>query len=209
MPNRSISPEYLENGSFDKAAAYRVLVRDAATHCGIGTAHDIADYFRLRVPETRVILESLVASGEVDPVMVSGWGEVAYLDPAAVRPRAITGSVLLSPFDPIVWYRERAERLFGFRYRIEIYVPAPQRVYGYYVLPFMLDGALVARVDLKADRKAGRLLVRSAFIEEGHDAPLVTAALAEELDTFGRWLGMGDMVVDKTGDLGVRLAASM
>lgn len=209
LPERSIPPGLLSNGSFDKAAAYRVLVRDAVTHCGIGTAPDIADYFRLHVPETRAVLESLVSAGDVEPVTVPGWEEVAFLDPDAARPRAITGSALLSPFDPIVWNRDRAERMFGFRYRIEIYVPAPQRIYGYYVLPFMLDGHLVGRVDLKADRKAGNLLVRSAFIEAGRDTTRVVAALSEELDRFRRWIAMEDVVVSKNGNLGARLAASM
>ena len=139
----------------------------AAPHCGIGTIHDIADYYRLNIPFARPIVAELVASGEVEEVTVPGWRGPVYLDPEAKRPRSIGATTLLSPFDPVVWYRERAERLFGFHYRIEIYVPEDKRVHGYYVLPFMLEGELVGRVDVKADRKASTLLVRSAFVEEG------------------------------------------
>ncbi|MEN8238030.1 MAG: crosslink repair DNA glycosylase YcaQ family protein, partial [Actinomycetota bacterium] len=210
IPQRSIPPELLDDGaSLDRDAAYERLLIDATRHHGIGTATDIIDYFRLHGSTARPILERLAREGTIEHVDVSGWEGPVYLDPQAVRPRSINGSALLSPFDPVMWNRERAERMFGFRYRIEIYVPKDQRVYGYYVLPFMLDGDVVGRVDLKADRNAGRLLVRSAFIEEGKDATAVAAALAAELHSFGDWIGMDEIVVEDRGNLASRLAARM
>jgi uncharacterized protein YcaQ len=210
IPERVIPGEFLVgDASIERDSAYRQLLVDATRHHGIGTAADIADYFRLHTPTARPILADLVRKGTIEQVEVPGWKGPVYLDPGAVRPREIKGSALLSPFDPVMWNRERAQRIFAFRYRIEIYVPEDQRIHGYYVLPFMLDGELVGRVDLKADRKAGRLLVRSAFIEEGCDATTVAPALAGELRTFGEWIGMDDVVVSQRGNLADRLSASM
>ena len=210
LPERTIPSELLEErGALDKEAAYRGLLVDAVRHHGIGTVADIADYFRLHASTAGPILARLAQEGTIEAVDVGGWDGPVYLDPEAVRPRSIRGSALLSPFDPIMWNRERTERMFGFRYRIEIYVPANQRVYGYYVLPFMLDGDLVGRVDIKSDRKAGRLLVRSAFLEKGKDPGTVAAALAAELHRFGSWLGMDDIVIEKRGNLAPRLTDSM
>jgi uncharacterized protein YcaQ len=210
LPERTIPSEFLEERvALNKEAAYRDLLVDAVRHHGIGTVADIADYFRLHASTAGPILARLAQEGTIEAVDVGGWDGPVYIDPDAVRPRLISGSTLLSPFDPIMWNRERTERLFGFRYRIEIYVPANQRVYGYYVLPFMLDGDLVGRVDIKADRKAGSLLVRSAFIEKGKDPGTVAAALAAELHRFGGWLGMDDIVIEKRGNLAPRLADTM
>jgi hypothetical protein len=127
----------------------------------------------------------------------------------ARRPRRITARALLSPFDPVVWFRERTERLFGFRYRIEIYTPAAQRIYGYYVLPVLLGDALVARVDLKSDRQAGVLRVQAAHLEDGHDPHQVAGELAEELATTASWLGLGGVVVMPRGDLAPDLAKAV
>ncbi|MFC2153842.1 winged helix-turn-helix domain-containing protein, partial [Actinomycetota bacterium] len=184
MPERRIPASVINADAMDKGTAYRVLLRDALRHHGIGTLHDIADYYRLHIPTARPVLAAMAEAGEIEPVSVPGWPSPTYLDPDAVRPRAVRGATLVSPFDPVVWYRERAERLFGFRYRIEIYVPEPQRVHGYYVLPFMLDGELVARVDLKADRAASNLLVQSSFVESEGRASQVADALAAELERF-------------------------
>lgn len=205
IPERVIRSDVHGARALPKEDAYRELLMRAARHHGIGTAHDIADYFRLHVPTARPILESLVADGHLSEVEVPGWKGPIYLDPEAVRPRRIETTTLVSPFDPIVWYRERAERLFGFRYRIEIYVPEPQRVFGYYVLPFMLNGELVGRVDLKADRSAGKLLVRAAWREEGTDETEVVEALSRELIAFAAWLGLEDLDVGDKGNLAASL----
>ena len=203
-------PAWVVNADpIDKQDAYRALLRDAVRHHGIGTLHDIIDYYRLHIPTARPILATMAEAGEIEPVSVPGWPSPTYLDPEAVRPRAVRGATLLSPFDPVVWYRERAERLFDFRYRIEIYVPEARRIHGYYVLPFMLDGELVARVDLKADRAASSLLVQSSFVEsEGRRVP-VADALARELEIFSQWMGLGDIVVRPKGNLAADLARAL
>lgn len=201
VPENMIDRTWLEADAMSKDEAYRVLLRDAVRHHGIGTAYDIADYFRLHVSTSAPILKAMADAGEIEEVEIREWDGPVYLDPQIVRPRRIEGATLLSPFDPITWYRERASRLFGFEYRIEIYVPEPKRIYGYYTLPFMLDGELVGRVDLKADRKARTLLVRSVWREEGTDARSVAAAMSVELETFAAWLGLGVIEVADKGNL--------
>lgn len=208
-PERVIEAAHLEAPALSKEEAYRVLLRDAVRHHGIGDTRDMADYFRLNVARSAPILAEMATSREIEEVEIRGWGGPVYLDPDAVRPRKIEGAALLSPFDPITWYRERAERLFGFQYRIEIYVPAPERVYGYYVLPFMVDGELVGRVDLKADRKNKVLLVRSAWREDGVDSARVGGALAQELATFAGWLDLDDIEVGERGNLAHELRRRM
>jgi uncharacterized protein len=189
--------------------ATRRLLRRAARAHGIGTAADLADHHRLRLGPARRALAALVAAGELEEVRVIGWGsEPVYLDPEASAARRFPARTLVSPFDPLVWRRERAERLFDFHYRIEIYVPANRRVHGYYVLPFLLGDALVARVDLKADRAAGRLLVRGAHAEPGVDRVAVARELAAELHELGAWLDVPDVVVDQVGDLAATLATA-
>ncbi len=209
LPERVIHPDVLAAETPSDAEAQRRLLLLGARSHGIGTATDIADYFRIRMPVARPILAELVADGELEPVEVEGWSEPAFLHPAATRPRRITGRALLSPFDPVVWFRPRAERLFGFRYRIEIYVPAEKRVHGYYVLPFLLDDELVARVDLKADRASRTLLVRGSFAEPDVDLPRVSSALADALVEMADWLDLDDVAVEPNGDLAPRLAASL
>ena len=191
------------------AARERTLI--AARALGIGTVKDLADYFRMRVPDVRPQVEHLVNSGSLLQVEVEGWREIAYLQPQARMPRRVRAQALLSPFDSLIWERDRTERLFGFRYRIEIYVPKPQRQFGYYVLPFLLGEDLVARVDLKADRHAGVLLVQGAHLEPGSVAVKVAGHLARELDLMASWLGLAGVVVRSNGDLSshVREAVSL
>ena len=181
--------------------ARRRLLRLAARAHGVATAHDLADYYRMPIGEVRPRIAELVEAGELQPVTIVGWDEPALLDPHARIPRGVEARSLLSPFDPVIWFRPRVARLFDFDYRIEIFVPAAQRKWGYYVLPFLMDERLVARVDLKADRKGGRLLVQAAYAEPDVDVPAVAAALAAELRQWASWLGLDAVRVGRRGDL--------
>ena len=189
--------------------AQRELVRVAARAYGVATEPDLGDYFRLPRADSKQRVAELVAAGELLPVEVESWDVPAYLWPAARQPRAISARALLTPFDSLIWFRPRTERLFGFRYRIEIYTPAAQRVHGYYVLPFLLGEQLVARVDLKSDRQRGALLVQSAFIEPGADRAVVAPELAAELRGTAGWLGLDQVVVAGRGDLAADLASAL
>jgi uncharacterized protein len=208
LPDRWIPAEVLATPTPDEADARRQLLLVAARAHGVGTARDLADYYRLNVPAAAPLLAELAADGALVPVRVEGWGQPAPPPPKEPiplqRPKA---RALLSPFDSLVWERQRTERLWDFAYRIEIYTPAPKRVYGYYVLPFLLDESLVARVDLKADRRAGLLRVRAAWAEEGvRDRDRVAAELAAELAAMAAWLGLGaGVAVDGRGDLAPEL----
>jgi uncharacterized protein YcaQ len=185
----------------DDVEAVRELTLRAATALGVATEADIRDYFRLRPGQSKSAIADLVATGELEPVQVDGWTAPAYLRAGQPVPRADRGTALLCPFDPLIFFRPRIERLFGFHYRIEIYTPAAKRQYGYYVWPLLLDGELVARVDLKADRSAGVLQVIGAFVEPGQDARRVAVALAGELQTMAAWLGLVRVTVGERGDL--------
>lgn len=191
----------------DEHEAVRGLVERAADALGVATEPDLRDYYRLAPARSRRAVAELVEAGVLEPVAVQGWRDRAYRHVAARTPRSVRGRALLSPFDPLVWDRARAERLFGFRYRIEIYVPESRREHGYYVLPFLLDGQLVGRVDLKADRKSGVLRVPGAFLEPGQDASRVVAELAESLRDVAGWLGLGGIEVGDRGDLADALRA--
>ncbi|RDH74896.1 winged helix-turn-helix domain-containing protein [Mycolicibacterium moriokaense] len=195
-----LPPEVLAR-QVDDEEAIRELALRAATALGVGTEADIRDYFRLGAGMVKPALAKLVADGELEPVEVDGWKAPAYLRAGQIVPRVERGTALLCPFDPLIFFRPRMERLFQFHYRIEIYTPAPKREFGYYVWPFLLDGRLVGRVDLKAERTSGALNVVGAFTEPGQDASRVAEALAGELQSMASWLGLTDVTVGKRGDL--------
>lgn len=185
--------------------ARRGLLRLAARSLGVATEGDLRDYFRMGPAETKPRLAELVEAGDVVPVEVEGWGRPAYLAPDATRPRRITTNALLSPFDSLVWRRERGERLFDFRYRLEIYTPAHKREHGYYVLPFLQGEAITARLDLKADRKAGVLRVKHAHAQSGRDLDAIAGPLLGELEKMSGWLGLKALVVEGGEPLAERL----
>jgi uncharacterized protein len=206
-PERVLPASVLARPDIPEADAQRELVRVAARALGVATEPDLGDYFRLPRAASKARVAELVANGELVPVSVDGWKTPAYLWPDAARPDALSARALLSPFDSLIWFRDRTERLFGFRYHVEIYTPAAKRVHGYYVLPFLLGDELVARVDLKSDRKAGALIVEAAFVEPGADRANATRELAAELTELAAWLGLGRVLVNDHGDLAGELAA--
>jgi uncharacterized protein YcaQ len=208
LTERVIPADILATPTPPDEEAHRALLAIAAKALGITTAGDLRDYFRLKPEQAYPRIAEMVEQGTLEPVTVRGWKQPVYIDPAARRPRTIRGQALLAPFDPLIWERARTERLFDFHYRIGIYTPAEQRSHGYYVLPFLMDEAIVARVDLKADRQANVLRVQSAYAEPG--APPETAErLAAELASMTEWLQLGGLVVEQRGDLTDRLRAAL
>ncbi|MEF2978276.1 winged helix-turn-helix domain-containing protein [Subtercola sp. YIM 133946] len=207
LPEQVLAPE-VRDRVVERADAVRELVSISARAHGIGTAADIADYFRLKGVDALPAIRDLESSGELLPVTVAGWNRPAWLHRDARQPRRIEATAVLSPFDPMVWQRDRAERLFDFHYRIEIYTPQPKRVYGYYVLPVLIDDRIVGRVDLKNDRQAGVLRVKAAWAEP--DPPTDAAErLAVVLRQTAAWQNLTDVVVAPRGTFAEPLAAAL
>jgi uncharacterized protein YcaQ len=200
LTERALPARIVDLPTPTEADAQRELVRISARAMGVATAADLRDYFRLPLADARDRIAELVEGGELTPVVVKGWRHPAYLAAGAKTPRKVAGAALLSPFDNLIWTRDRTERLFGVKVRLEIYTPAHKRAHGYYVLPFLEDEAITARVDLKADRKAGTLLVQAAW-REPDATPETPARLAAELRRMAGWLGLEDVEVVGKGDL--------
>jgi uncharacterized protein len=194
LTERIIPPEILALPAPDEKDAQRALIERAAQALGVATAQDLRDYFRLGPHEARQAIESLLEAKVLEPIEVPGWARLAYLHRDARKARRISAQALLAPFDPLVWERSRALRLFDFHYRIEIYTPADKRQHGYYVLPFLLGDRLVARLDLKADRQVGRLLVHAVHLEPHAPADAMDA-IAQELAAMAGWLGLTAVVL--------------
>lgn len=204
-PHHVLPAAVLKEKTPTEQEARSELLLLAAKSLGIATASDLLDYHRQR-PVAKQVLAELVKQGELEQVRVEGWRDVAYMLPGAAKPRTVNTRALVSPFDSLVWCRPRIERLWDFHYRIEIYTPQAKRVYGYYVLPFVLGDRIVARVDLKADRHAGVLLVPGAYSEPDVDLKHVASELAAELKLMAQWLGLDAVKVGDNGDLSSALS---
>ncbi|MFI0460470.1 MAG: winged helix-turn-helix domain-containing protein [Ilumatobacteraceae bacterium] len=205
-PHDVLPKEILKMPTPSQSEARREMLLLAARSVGVGTAADLFDYHRQKPQQAKPYLTELVEEGLIEQVRVEGWRDPAYMLPDTLRPRSVDVRALVSPFDSLVWCRPRIERLFDFHYRIEIYVPAPKRVYGYYVLPFVLGDRIVARVDLKADRHAGELLVPGAFSQDNVDIKHVASELMLELREMATWLGLDRVRIGTNGDLATLLA---
>ena len=202
-----VLPQRVLDREVSREDAVRQLMAQSAVSHGIGTLRDLADYYRIKQAPAKVAIDELVEAGELLPVTVAGWKAPAWLHRDARIPRRIDAAALLSPFDPVVWERARAERMFGFRYRIEIYTPEPKRVFGYYSLPVLVDDQLVGRIDLKNDRQARVLRVQSAWREE-HAPAGIEERIVPLLEATRVWQGLESVEFAGRGDLSSALTAA-
>ncbi|MGE5180593.1 MAG: winged helix-turn-helix domain-containing protein [Acidobacteriota bacterium] len=211
LPERVLPARVIAAATPAEADAQRALIERSARALGVATEADLRDYYRLKPRQARPAIAALVEAGVLVPVRVEGWAQPAYRHRATPAPPAIERdrAALLSPFDSLIWARERTERMFGMTFRLEIYVPQPKRVHGYYVLPLLLGDRLVARVDLKADRAAGALRVQAAHAEPGVPRRRVTRALAGELARMAAWLELARVELVPRGDLAHMLSRSL
>ena len=201
LTERALPSEILNAPTPTREDAQKDLLLRAAAAFGVATAADLADAFRIKAPVARPLIAELVEEGALETIAVEGWKHQAFRAPGTRTPRAVDARALLAPFDSLMWGRDRVERLFGFHYRLEIYVPAPKRVYGYYVMPFLLGEDLVARVEMKSDRKAGVLNISGAWAEPGVELGLVAEALASEASSLSEFLGLDRLTLGRRGDL--------
>ena len=201
LPERIIPSAALDRPTPPEAEARKELLVLAARHHGIGTTTDLADYHRQKITDVRPLVTDLVDEGRLVEVDVEGWSAPAYMLPTTAIPTTIDATAVLSPFDPVIWNRDRAERLFDFRYRIEIYTPAARRTYGYYVMPILHDERLQGRLDLKADRAAGMLRVQAAHAEPDADRDTLAPAVIDELNAMASWLGLDRVQIARRGNL--------
>ncbi len=206
LPERLLPASVLKAPTPTEAEGRKALLDMAGRALGVATLEDLADYHRQGNQDCRPLVAELVEAGRLRRAVVEGWNRPAFVHAEATVPRRVKCRALLSPFDSLVWKRDRTERLFDFHYRIEIYTPPPKRVYGYYVLPFLLDGQLVGRVDLKADRANGVLRVQGAFAELGVPLTDVGRELADELHSMAGWLGLDVVAATDRGELAPELA---
>jgi uncharacterized protein YcaQ len=222
LPDRVLPASVVATPAVAERDAKKELIVRAARAMGVGTAKDIAQYFHVdswwdrlsvdgrRPPaKTELLFDELVEAGQLEPARVEGWKRPAYVVPDARIPKSIDARAIVSPFDPLMWERKWTKAVFDFDYQIEIYVPAPKRVYGYYVLPFLMGDRFAARVDLKADRKASTLIVHASYVEAGRDAADVAAALAAELRSMAAWLSLDTFAVARKGNLAQALKRAM
>lgn len=209
LPERVLPAAVMDHPELAEAEAQRGLLLHAATALGVGTEKDLRDYFRQDPLPSRIALAELVEMGALQVVSVEGWRQPAFCLPEYSVPRKVTSSALLSPFDSLIWERARTERLFDFRYRLEIYTPQAKRVYGYYVLPFLHHERIAARVDLRAERAAGRLAVHAVHEEETGLDEEGMFALASQLRQLADWLGLAEIQVNCTRASGMRLLGQL
>lgn len=205
---RIVPAEILAKPTPSVEDAHRELLRRAGAALGVGTVDDLADYYRIRVPQARPRVTELVEEGILVEVEVEGWNKAGFRLRSSKLPRAVNASALLSPFDPLIWHRARCERLFHFYYRIEIYVPETKREFGYYVLPYLHGETIVGRIDVKADRKAGVLLVKGAWHEEGVDPAEIATGLAQELGELARFQNLSSVDIANKGNLAPALTSA-